>query len=131
MRVSSAAGKSKRIKTHRRSLYAANLKEHSGSPKRGHWNQVPASRSQIPAKKHTSTRFQATALPYYWSKQAIDSWGTYQVCPGTKLSGRTPPQSMMRCPRRPIGPHPPMVYAPLQVDPPSESKTRPRHRKRP
>ncbi|KAI5661502.1 hypothetical protein M9H77_20825 [Catharanthus roseus] len=56
MRVSSAAGKSERIKTHQRSFYAPNLKEHVmqlwGStdkvriPKRGHRNQVPASRSQ-------------------------------------------------------------------------------------
>ncbi|KAI5668801.1 hypothetical protein M9H77_18654 [Catharanthus roseus] len=58
--VSSAAGKSERIKTHKRSLYALNLKEHvmqqwsstdktkSRSPKRGHRNQFPASRSQYP-----------------------------------------------------------------------------------
>ncbi|KAI5663902.1 hypothetical protein M9H77_23225 [Catharanthus roseus] len=44
--VSSAAGKSERIKTHQRSFYAPNLKEHSRSPERGHRNQVLASRSQ-------------------------------------------------------------------------------------
>ncbi|KAI5673101.1 hypothetical protein M9H77_13465 [Catharanthus roseus] len=58
MRVSSAAGKSERIKTHQRSFYAPNLKEHAmqkwGStdkvriPKTRPWNQVPASRSQYP-----------------------------------------------------------------------------------
>ncbi|KAI5661822.1 hypothetical protein M9H77_21145 [Catharanthus roseus] len=30
-----------------------------------------------------------------------------QVPPDSSLGGRTPPQSMMRCPRRPIGSHPP------------------------
>ncbi|KAI5667999.1 hypothetical protein M9H77_17852 [Catharanthus roseus] len=56
MRVSSAARKSERIKTHQHSFYAPNLKEHVmqlwGStdkvriPKRGYRNQVLASRSQ-------------------------------------------------------------------------------------
>ncbi|KAI5658300.1 hypothetical protein M9H77_27093 [Catharanthus roseus] len=109
MRVSSAAGKSERIKTHQRCFHAPNLREHPGSPKRDHQNQVPASRSQIPAKQYTSARLQTTALPYHWSKQATDSWGTYQTDWAT----------------------PSAVYAPLKVDPPSESKTRPRHRKRP
>ncbi|KAI5658963.1 hypothetical protein M9H77_27756 [Catharanthus roseus] len=116
MRVSSAAGKSERIKTHQRSFYAPNLKEHSGSPKRGHRNQVPASRSQIPAKQHTSARLQTTALPYHWSKQATDSWGTYQHdVVSTQTDWATPSA----------------IYALLKVDPPSESKTRPRYRKRP
>ncbi|KAI5676988.1 hypothetical protein M9H77_07938 [Catharanthus roseus] len=53
-------------------------------------------------------------LSQNWSKQATGSWGTYQVCPGTNLNFKpllalykaaVPPQSMMRCPRRPIGPH--------------------------
>ncbi|KAI5661698.1 hypothetical protein M9H77_21021 [Catharanthus roseus] len=30
-----------------------------------------------------------------------------RVPPDSSLSGRTPPKSMMRCPRRPIGRHPP------------------------
>ncbi|KAI5667668.1 hypothetical protein M9H77_17521 [Catharanthus roseus] len=46
MRVSSAAGKSERIKTYQGSFYAPNLKEHSGSPKRGHRNQILVSLSQ-------------------------------------------------------------------------------------
>ncbi|KAI5664857.1 hypothetical protein M9H77_24180 [Catharanthus roseus] len=64
-------------------------------------------------------------LSQNWSKQTTDSWGTYQVCPGTKLSFKpllalhkmtVPSQSMMRCPHRPIGPRPPRYYVPLQVD---------------
>ncbi|KAI5676557.1 hypothetical protein M9H77_07507 [Catharanthus roseus] len=57
--VSSAAGKSERIKTHQYSFYTLNLKEHvmqhgaaqtkPGSPKRGYRNQVPASSSQYQA----------------------------------------------------------------------------------
>ncbi|KAI5682214.1 hypothetical protein M9H77_03442 [Catharanthus roseus] len=31
----------------------------------------------------------------------------FRAAPDSPLGGRTPPQSMMRCPRRPIGPHPP------------------------
>ncbi|KAI5677652.1 hypothetical protein M9H77_08602 [Catharanthus roseus] len=59
--------------------------------------------------------YQTTTLPYHWLKQATDSWDTYQVCPGTNLSFKPllglhkvaiPPYSMMRCPRRPIGPRP-------------------------
>ncbi|KAI5652726.1 hypothetical protein M9H77_29913 [Catharanthus roseus] len=37
------------------------------------------------SQHHTSARLQATALPYHWSKQATDSWGTYKVCPGANL----------------------------------------------
>ncbi|KAI5682834.1 hypothetical protein M9H77_04062 [Catharanthus roseus] len=122
MRVSSAAGKSEQIKTHQRSFYAPNLKEHSGSPKRGHRNQVPTSRSQEQPNTIRALDYKTTALPYHWSKQATDSWGTYQAT--------IPPQSMMRCPRKYGWAKPSRYYAPLQVDPPSESKTRPRHQKR-
>ncbi|KAI5648231.1 hypothetical protein M9H77_34236 [Catharanthus roseus] len=61
-----------------------------------------------------------------WSKQATDSWDTYQVCLRTNLSFKPLlalhkvailPQSMMRCPRRPVGPCPPRYYSPFQVDP--------------
>ncbi|KAI5656280.1 hypothetical protein M9H77_25073 [Catharanthus roseus] len=31
----------------------------------------------------------------------------FRAPPDSPLGGRTPPQSMMQCPRRPIGPHPP------------------------
>ncbi|KAI5663004.1 hypothetical protein M9H77_22327 [Catharanthus roseus] len=95
MRVSSAAGKSERIKTHQRNFYAPNLKEHVMQQ----WGptdkvRIPKTRTSepssgisqsIPSKQHTSTRLQTTTLPYIWSKQATDSWGTYQVCPGTNL----------------------------------------------
>ncbi|KAI5678358.1 hypothetical protein M9H77_09308 [Catharanthus roseus] len=77
MRVSSAAGKSERIKTHQRSFYAPNLKEYVmqkwGStdkvwiPKRDHRNQVPASRSQYQPNTIRALDYKTTALPYHWS----------------------------------------------------------------
>ncbi|KAI5676819.1 hypothetical protein M9H77_07769 [Catharanthus roseus] len=67
-------------------------------------------------KNIRALNYQTTTLPYHWSKQATDSWGTYQVCPWTNLSFKpllalrksaVPSQSMMWCPRKPIGPLPP------------------------
>ncbi|KAI5667486.1 hypothetical protein M9H77_17339 [Catharanthus roseus] len=95
MRVSSAAGKSERIKTHQRSFYAPNLEEHVIQQ----WSST--NKVQIPETRPLEP----------------NSWGTYQVCPwdqpqfrappDSPLGGRTPSQSMMRCLRRPIGSHPP------------------------
>ncbi|KAI5678567.1 hypothetical protein M9H77_09517 [Catharanthus roseus] len=94
MRFSSAAEESERIKTHQRSFYAPNLKEHVMQQ----WGSTDKVR--IPKTRPSEQ----------------NSWGTYQVCPGTNLSfeppdspqgGRTPLRSMIRGPRRLIGPHPP------------------------
>ncbi|KAI5649011.1 hypothetical protein M9H77_35016 [Catharanthus roseus] len=75
------------------------------------FNATVGLHGQSPNSKTRSSKaklnYQTIALPYHWSKQTIDSWGTYQVCPETHLGGRIPPQSMVWCPRRPIGPHPP------------------------
>ncbi|KAI5666260.1 hypothetical protein M9H77_16113 [Catharanthus roseus] len=81
----------------------------------GSHNEVIGIKFQhLVAKHHTN-----------WSKYATNSWSTYQVCFGTNLSlkpllalhkAAVLLQSMMRCPRRPIGPRPPWYYAPLQVD---------------
>ncbi|KAI5654745.1 hypothetical protein M9H77_31932 [Catharanthus roseus] len=100
-RVSSTAGKSERIKTHQRNFYTR-------------------------MQKNTQCHSQARRIRSGSHNDATDSWGTYQVCPGTTLSFKpllalhkvvVPPQSMMWCPRRLIGSHPPRYYAPLQVDP--------------
>ncbi|KAI5662507.1 hypothetical protein M9H77_21830 [Catharanthus roseus] len=78
--------------------------------------------SQTPYERSISKQ----PLSQNWSKQATDSWDTYQVCPGTNFSFKplltlhkaaVSPQSMMQCPHRPIGPRPPRYYTPLQVDP--------------
>ncbi|KAI5653662.1 hypothetical protein M9H77_30849 [Catharanthus roseus] len=97
--VSSAAGKSEQIKTHQRSFYAPNLKEHS-----------------IPAKHHTSAPLQNNRTPISLVKTGYRLLGhlpglpwdqpQFRAPPDFPLGGPTPPQSMMQCPRRPIGPHP-------------------------
>ncbi|KAI5680803.1 hypothetical protein M9H77_02030 [Catharanthus roseus] len=57
-----------------------------GSRKRDHRNQVPASRSRYQPNAIRAVDYKTTALPYHWSKQATNSWGTYQVYPGANLS---------------------------------------------
>ncbi|KAI5649337.1 hypothetical protein M9H77_35342 [Catharanthus roseus] len=90
MRVSSAAGKSERIKTHQCSFYAPNLKEHVvqqwGSTDK-FWHLV-VNTSQTPYEcSITNNRIPITL-----------------VKTGYKLLGHqpttVPPQSMMRCPRK-------------------------------
>ncbi|KAI5681972.1 hypothetical protein M9H77_03200 [Catharanthus roseus] len=71
----------------------------------------------IPAKHHTSARLQNNRTPISLVKTGYRLLGhllglpwdqpQFRTPPDSPLGGRTPPQSMMRCPRRPIGPHPP------------------------
>ncbi|KAI5684007.1 hypothetical protein M9H77_05235 [Catharanthus roseus] len=97
MRVSSAAGKSERIKTHKRSFYVPNLKEHImqqwGSKDKF---RIPKTRPSEPSYRLLG---HLPGLP--WDQPQ------FRAPPDSPLGGRTPQQSMMRCPRRPIGPRPP------------------------
>ncbi|KAI5681973.1 hypothetical protein M9H77_03201 [Catharanthus roseus] len=99
MRVSSAAGKSERIKTHQSSFYAPNLKEHvmqQWGSKDKVW--IPKMRPSEPSFGISQLLGHLPGLP--WDQPQ------FRAPPDSPLGGRTPPQSMMRCPRRPIGPHP-------------------------
>ncbi|KAI5678400.1 hypothetical protein M9H77_09350 [Catharanthus roseus] len=121
MRVPSTAGKCKRIKTHQHSFYPQTSGCH---------NEVIGITFRHLVLNTSQTPYECSItkqpLSQNWSKQATDSWGIYQVYPGTNISFKPLqaldkaailPQSMMRCPRRSIGPCPPRYYAPLQVDP--------------
>ncbi|KAI5664188.1 hypothetical protein M9H77_23511 [Catharanthus roseus] len=110
MRVSSAAGMFERIKTHQCSFYTRmqrNKQSHSRARR-------TRSRSHNEPNTIRVLAYQTTALPKL-VKIGYRFLGTYQVCPGTNLSFKPllalhkeaiPPQSMMRCPRRLIRPHP-------------------------
>ncbi|KAI5653028.1 hypothetical protein M9H77_30215 [Catharanthus roseus] len=54
----------------------------------------------------------------------------FQAPPDSLLGSRTPPQSMMRCPCKPIGPHTPRS-TPSSTESTLLSLKRPRHQKRP
>ncbi|KAI5659680.1 hypothetical protein M9H77_28473 [Catharanthus roseus] len=135
MRVLSAAGKSERIKTHQRNFYTRiqrNMKCHSRAlrTKSGSQNEVIGTKIQHLVVNTSQILYERSIakpplFPYQWSKQPTDSWGTYELYPGTNLSFKpllalhkaaVSPQIMMRCPCRPIGPRPPRYYASLQVD---------------
>ncbi|KAI5658004.1 hypothetical protein M9H77_26797 [Catharanthus roseus] len=95
MRVSSVAGKSERIKTHQCSFYTRiqrNMQCHSRAPrtKFGSQNEVIGTKFRHLIVNASQTPYEPSITkqlhpPYHWSKQATDSWGTYQVCPGTNL----------------------------------------------
>ncbi|KAI5681350.1 hypothetical protein M9H77_02577 [Catharanthus roseus] len=60
----------------------------SGSPKRGHRNQIPASHSQYQPNPIRALDYKQPHSHITVQTQATDSWGTYQVlCPS--LSGST------------------------------------------
>ncbi|KAI5678696.1 hypothetical protein M9H77_09646 [Catharanthus roseus] len=91
------------------------LRTKSGSPKRGHQNQVPASRSRY--RLHIIRRLQNNRTPISLVKTGYRLLGhlpglpwdqpQFRAPPDIPLCGRTPLQSMMRYPRTLIGPHPP------------------------
>ncbi|KAI5653360.1 hypothetical protein M9H77_30547 [Catharanthus roseus] len=125
--VSNAVGKFERIKTHQCSFYAPNLKEHVMQK----WGSIDKVR--IPKTKPSEISFgiswsntsQTTyersitnnRTPISLVKTGYRllghlpglSWDQpqFRAPPDSLLGVRTPPQSMMRCPRRPVGPHPP------------------------
>ncbi|KAI5672201.1 hypothetical protein M9H77_12565 [Catharanthus roseus] len=129
MRVSSAAGKSDRIKTHQHSLYTRiqrNTQCHSRVRRTmsGSHNEVIEIKFRNLVVNTNQTPYERSItkqpLSRNWPKQATDSWGTYQVYPRANLSFKpllalhkavVPPQSMMPCPHRSIGTRPPWYYA--------------------
>ncbi|KAI5655716.1 hypothetical protein M9H77_32903 [Catharanthus roseus] len=76
--VSSAAGKSERIKTHQLSFYVPNLKEHS-----------------IPAKHHTSARLQNNCTPISLVKTGYRLLGHLPGLPWGQPQFRAPPDSLL------------------------------------
>ncbi|KAI5647940.1 hypothetical protein M9H77_33945 [Catharanthus roseus] len=94
--------------------------------------KILASHSQYQLNIYERSISITPLFPYHWSNQATDSWGTYQIYPETNLSFKpllilqkavVPPQSMMWCPCRPIGPNPPWCYAIFKRIYSPESKT--------
>ncbi|KAI5648137.1 hypothetical protein M9H77_34142 [Catharanthus roseus] len=111
MRVSSGAGKSERIKTHQCSFYTrmqrnTQCHSHARRTRSGSHNEPNTIRA---------LDYQTTVLPKL-VKIGYRFLGHLPGLPWDNLSFKpllalhkvaVPPQSMMRCPRRPIGPHPP------------------------
>ncbi|KAI5681961.1 hypothetical protein M9H77_03189 [Catharanthus roseus] len=124
MRVSSAARKSERIKTHQRSFYTRMQRStqcHSRAQRTwsGSHNKIIGIEFRHLVVNINQTPYERSItkqpLSQNWSKQATDSWGTYQPLLALHKAV-VPPQSTMRCPRKPIEPHPPRYYALLQID---------------
>ncbi|KAI5649503.1 hypothetical protein M9H77_35508 [Catharanthus roseus] len=83
MRVSSTTGKSERIKTHQCSFYTPKITCNATVGLHG--------QSLDPQNEAIRTKFRHLI---------------FQAPPDSPLGSRAPPQSIMRCPRRPIGPYP-------------------------
>ncbi|KAI5663952.1 hypothetical protein M9H77_23275 [Catharanthus roseus] len=96
MRVSTVAGKSDRIKTHQRSFYAPNLKEHVMQQ----WGSTDKVRIPKTRPSEPSYRFLGHLPSLPWDQPH------FRVPPDSPLGGRTVPWSMIQCPHRSIGPHP-------------------------
>ncbi|KAI5680768.1 hypothetical protein M9H77_01995 [Catharanthus roseus] len=104
---------SERIKTHQHSFYTR-MQRNMQCYNRAQWtrsgsqNKIIGNKSGISNSHQPNTvralDYQTTALP----KTGLP-WDQPQcrVPPDSSLGGLTPPQSMMWCPHRPIGPHPP------------------------
>ncbi|KAI5676612.1 hypothetical protein M9H77_07562 [Catharanthus roseus] len=68
----------------------------SGSPKRGHHNQVPASRSQHKAKHHMSARLQNNRAPISLVKTGYRLLGHLPSLPWGQPQFQAPPDSPLR-----------------------------------
>ncbi|KAI5661257.1 hypothetical protein M9H77_20580 [Catharanthus roseus] len=90
MRVSSATGKSERIKIHQRNFYAPNLKKHVMQQ----WGSTDKVR--IPKTRPSEPSSGISLLGHLPGL----SWDQpqFRAPPDSPLGGRTPLQSMMRCP---------------------------------
>ncbi|KAI5676197.1 hypothetical protein M9H77_07147 [Catharanthus roseus] len=89
MRVSRVAGKSERIKTHQHNFYTRiqrNMQCHSWATR-----TKSTSQNEVIGTKFRHLVVKTSQTPYGHSitkqphSHITDSWGTYQVCPGTNL----------------------------------------------
>ncbi|KAI5654049.1 hypothetical protein M9H77_31236 [Catharanthus roseus] len=86
--------------TYMRGSSAAGKSERIKTHQRSLYTQIQKNMLQIPEAPTRSTLGPTLVLTPSW----------------LSIMRPTPSQSMMRCPRRPMGPHPPRYYVPLQVD---------------